>query len=142
VCEGGGNAVPTDAKVLGFSVDDVLAELRGSGPRRATWSDGSERELAIELSAEAPEPCQQVGDSLSFRATLHARGEDGFDVRSVVHVDALDAGGRVGAIRIESAELGPPSPDAGVLADVEWVHDGVLDSGSLSLRGADASARW
>jgi hypothetical protein len=154
-CEGGGNALPSHAKVLGFSVDDVLAELQGIGPRRATWSDGSEAALALELSAEAVEPCQKVGDSLSFGATLRARSEDGIEVRSAVRVEALDAGGRVGEIRIESAEPEAPSPIAGasghaatigsdgyaaVLVAVEWTHDGSRDSGSLSLRGVDAPA--
>lgn len=154
-CEEGGNALPSSAKVLGFSVDDVLAELRGSGPRRATWSDGSETPLELELAADAPEPCQQVGESLSFGAVLRARSEGGVDVRSPVRVDAFDAGGRIGAIRIESAEPDAPSAVASgsgrsaanntvsegytaVLVGVEWTHEGASDSGSLSLRGVDA----
>jgi len=152
-CEGGGDALPSSAKVLGFSVDDVLAELRGSGPRRATWSDGSEAPLELELAADGPEPCQQVGESLTFGAVLHTRGEGGLDLRSAVQVEALDAGGRVGAIRIESAEPDAPSPIArgsggsagsdgytAVLVGLEWTHDGARDSGSLSLRGVDARA--
>jgi len=77
-------------------------------------------------------------------------------VRSTVRVEALDAGGRVGAIRIESLEPSLPSAveegtlrsTAGiasegydsVLVGVEWTHDGTADSGSLSLRGVDAGA--
>jgi hypothetical protein len=153
-CEGGGSALPSSAKVLGFSVDDVLAELRGGGPRRATWADGSETPLEVALAAEGSEPCQTVGESLSFGALLHTRTAGGLDVRSLVQVDALDAGGRVGAIRIESAEPDAPSPLASgssqdgrntgsegytaVLVGVEWMHDGARDTGSLSLRGVDA----
>jgi hypothetical protein len=160
-CEDGGNALPSDAKVLGFSVDDVIAELRASGVRRATWSDGSDAQLELELVLETPEPCQRVGESLSFGATLRARSAAGIDVRSAVRVDALDAGGSVGAISIESAEPDADSPvaggargtgeslarDSGVLVGVEWTHDGARDTGSLSLRSVDASralasARW
>jgi hypothetical protein len=153
-CEDGGNALPSSAKVLGFSVDDVLAELRGAGPRRATWADGSETPLELALVADASEPCQQVGESLSFGALLRTRSEGGLDVRSAVRVDAQDAGGRVGSIRIESAEPDAPFPVVSgsargntgsdgytaVLVGLEWTHDGARDSGSLSLRGVDARA--
>jgi hypothetical protein len=152
-CEGGGDALPSSAKVLGFSVDDVLAQLHGGGPRRATWSDGSETPLELQLAPDASEPCQRVGESLSFSAVLHTRSEGGLDVRSAVRVDALDAGGSVGAIRIESAEPDAPFPitsgsggNAGsegytaVLVGLEWTHDGASDSGELSLRGVDARA--
>ena len=152
-CDADSRALPTDAKVLGFSVDDVLAELRRGEPRQAVWSDGSQAPLALELDTEASELCQRVGESLSFTATLRARSDDGLDLRSAVRIEALDAGGRVGTIRIESAEPNSPHPFAGalsgpagsggydaVLVGVDWTHDGSADSGSLSLRGVDASA--
>lgn len=151
-CDGAAVALPSSAKVLGFSVDDVLDELGDTGPRRATWSDGSQAPLELELRAPAAELCQRVSESLSFEAMLRARSADGIDVRSPVMVEALDAGGRVGAIRIESVESGAASataPRAGsapagdgeppALVAVQWTHDGAHDSGSLSLRGADAT---
>lgn len=148
-----GRALPADAKVLGFSVADVLDELRGSGPRAVTWSDGGDAPLVLELGAGAPELCQAAaGESLSFAATLRARTEDGeLDVRSPVRVEAFDAGGRVGAIRVESADpdagltsapdsTGASGDDAALRVAVEWTHDGALDTGSLALHEPEAPA--
>lgn len=107
----GAVALPADAKVLGFSVEDVLEELRSGGPRPVTWDDGGDAplELELELGAGASELCQAVGESLSFSALLRARSDaEGIDVRFPVRVEAIDAGGRVGAIRIESADPDVP----------------------------------
>jgi hypothetical protein len=153
-CEGTALALPTNARVLGFSVDDVLEQLRADGSRQLTWSDGRVTPVRLELDAAESELCQEIGEHLSFGLTLRARSEDGsLDVRLPVQVDALDAGGTIGDIAIESAEPDAPYPVAravegarvdtegyrSVLVDLEWSHAGDRDSGSLSLRGVDAA---
>jgi hypothetical protein len=76
-------------------------------------------------------------------------------VRLPVRVEALDAGGSIGAISIESAQPEVPyavSEEANgagagfaaddyraVLVSLEWTHAGARDTGTLSLRGVDAA---
>jgi hypothetical protein len=156
-CEGAAASLPSDARVLGFSVQDVLAELREGGPRQLTWSNGSTMSMRLELDADEAELCQEVGEALSFAVTLRAQSDDGgLDVRLPVRVDALDAGGRIGEINIESAEPDAPYPIAAgatgagtsvdmegyraVLVGLEWTHARDRDTGTLSLRGVDAQA--
>jgi hypothetical protein len=156
-CPGSATLLPADAKVLGFSVDDVLAQLRDGGPRQLTWSDGSVTPVQLELVSETPELCQEVGESLAFELMLRARSSDGaLDVRVPVRVAALDAGGTLGAISIESAAPEAPFPiargadGAGSSLDAEgykamlvaltWTHAGDRDTGTLSLRGIDERA--
>jgi hypothetical protein len=73
-----------------------------------------------------------------------------------VRVNAVDAGGSIGDISIESAEPDAPYPIAGgatgagtnvdmegysaVLVGLEWTHARDRDTGMLSLRGVDAAA--
>ena len=108
-CDGAAVALPTSAKVLGFSVDDVLDWLRDGGPPELTWSDGSATAVQLELSAEEQELCQEVGERLRFSVMLRARSQDGsLDVRLPLRVDALGAGGTLGDISVESAD--PEAP--------------------------------
>ena len=149
-------SLPAAAKELGFSVNDVLEELRQGGQRQLTWSDGSTTLVRLELGADELELCQEVGTSLRFAVMLRAQSDDGsFDVRLPVRVDALDAGGTIGEIRIESAQPEVPYPvseqangaGSGFAADdyrallvsIDWTHQGAHDTGSLSLRGVDAA---
>jgi hypothetical protein len=156
-CEGAATSLPSDARVLGFSVQDVIEQLREGGPRQLTWSNGSMMSMRLELDSEQAELCQEVGEALSFSVTLRARSDDGgLDVRLPVRVDALDAGGRIGDISIVSAEPDAPYPIAAgatgagtsvdmegygaVLVGLEWTHARDRDTGILSLRGVDAEA--
>jgi hypothetical protein len=154
-CESAAVALPTSAKVLGFSVDDVLEQLRAGAPRTLTWSDGSMTAVRLELGAEKPELCQEVEERLRFRALLRARSDDGsLDLRLPVQVDALDVGGSIGDISVENVDPEVPYPlerSAGagasfdaqgyraVLVGLEWSIAGGRDTGWLSLRGVDAT---
>jgi hypothetical protein len=153
-CEGSAMLLPTSAKVLGFSVDDVLEQLRAGGPPQLTWSDGSVTAVRLELGGEEPELCQEVEDGLRFSAMLRARSEDGsFEVRLPVRIDASGAGGAVGDIRVEGADPDAPYVIEGsalrsrfeaegyraVLVGLEWSIVGGRDTGWLSLRGIDAT---
>jgi hypothetical protein len=154
-CEAGAVALPPTAKVLGFGVDDVLARLNEGGPRQLTWSDGSLTAVRFELLSEEREPCQEIGETFRFGATLAARGAGGLDVRVPVRVEALDAGGAIGDIRVESADpeaalpIAPSADGAGtrfdargyrsVLVAVEWSHGAGGDTGAFSLRGVDSA---
>lgn len=154
-CEGSAISLPVDARVLGFSARDVLEQLGEGGPRQLTWSNGSTMSMRLELESDAAELCQEVGEALSFGVTLRARSADGgLDVQVPVRVDALDVGGAIGDIKIESAEPDAPFPIAGgatgagtsidmegydaVLVGLEWTHARDRDTGLLSLRGVDA----
>jgi hypothetical protein len=100
-CEAGALALPTNARVLGFGVDDVLARLNAGGPRRLTWSDGSVSPVRLEIVTDARELCQEIGETLRFGAMLEARGIGGdLHVSVPVRIEALDAGD----LRYPSAE--------------------------------------
>ncbi|HWO14859.1 MAG TPA: hypothetical protein VNN80_35390, partial [Polyangiaceae bacterium] len=154
-CPGGASYLPSDAPVLGFSARDVLARLGAPAARSVTWSDGSLEHLVLELDAPEPELCQELGEALRFNAVLRARSEDnGLDVRLPVRVEAQGDAGEIGAISVESSE--PETPQTlleaatrraesrlgryrALLVALDWTRLGESDSGSLALRGVEAS---
>jgi hypothetical protein len=155
-CEAGAVALPPNAKVLGFGVDDVLARLNGGGPRELTWSDGSVSPVRLELRTDARELCQEIGETLRFDAMLEAHGAGGaLHVRVPVRVEAVAAGGAIADVRVQSAEPDTELPMASgadgagtrfdasgfrsVLVDVDWSHGAERDTGSLSLHGVDGT---
>lgn len=156
-CGGSSRYLPSDARVLGFSVLDVLERLAAPATRSLTWSDGSVVPIALELEAPEPFSCQEVGETLRFGAVLRARSDDeGLDVRLPVQVEAESSGrGDLGAIAVESSEPETPHPIStsaaershlhlsgyrALLVTLDWTRQGDRDSGSLALRGVDSAA--
>jgi len=154
-CGGGAIALPNDARVLGFSVQDVLDRLRQGGPRQLTWPDGAVTPVRLVPEPAEPELCQVRGSSLSFEGVLRAESMDGnLRVDLPVSIDASDAGGSIGAIEVETRGPLRPHPVAelsqdqrpivrvgdydAVLIDLRWSLGAAGDSGELSLRGLDA----
>jgi hypothetical protein len=155
-CRSGASYLPSDAKVLGFSARDALAQLGARASRSLTWSDGSVVPVVLELDALEPELCQELGETLRFGAMLRARSEHhSLDVRLPVWIEAARGhGGELGAINVESSEPDTPQPllepaprrpsaSLGgyrtLLVSLAWTRTGESDSGSLALRGVDSS---
>jgi hypothetical protein len=155
-CGGAKVALPSDARVLGFSVLDVLERLRQAGPRQLTWNDGSVTPVRLTPAEPERELCQELGESLSFEVLLHAESMDGgLGVDLPVNVDVVDAGGNIGEIAIESSGPRLPHPVAelarerrsvvrvgdyaAVLIDMRWSLGAGQDSGELTLRGVDGA---
>ena len=159
-CSAGQSYLPSDARVLGFSVRDVLARLASPAARPLTWSDGSVVPIALELDGPEPDLCQEIGEALRFGAMLRARSEDAsLDVRLPVQVEVENDAGDIGAIKIEGSEPEAPHPIPGVdakarrprprlrfdgyralLVALDWTRLGERDSGSLALRGVESAA--
>jgi hypothetical protein len=156
-CGGAQVALPSDARVLGFSALDVLERIRQAGPRQLTWHDGSVTPVRLVPLEPDVELCQELGESLSFEVVLRAESVDGrLGVDLPVNVDVVDAGGDIGDIAIQSRGPALPHPVAElarerssivrlgdyteVLIDMRWSLGADRDSGELSLRGVDARA--
>ena len=156
-CDGGARYLPSDARVLGFSVLDVLERLAAPTARSLTWSDGSVVPIALELEAPEPFSCQEIDQALRFGAMLRARSEDeSLDVRLPVQIEVQNGGsGEIGAIAVASSEPETPQPVSAsaprrprlhlsgyrsLLIALDWTRRGDSDSGSLALRGVDSAS--
>jgi hypothetical protein len=155
-CEGDARYLPSDARVLGFSVRDVLERLAAPSARSLTWSDGSVVPVAFELEAPPEFSCQEIGEALRFSAVLRARSDDqSLDVRLPVQIEVQTRGGDIGAIAIESSEPETPQrivevaaphprlPLSGyraLLVSLDWTRLGDSDTGSLALRGVESAS--
>jgi len=156
-CGGSAHYLPSDARVLGFSVLDVLERLAAPAARPLTWSDGSVVPIALEVETPEAFSCQEIDETLRFGAMLRARSEDeSLDVRLPVQIEVQNGGGGdIGAIAVASSEPETPQPVAAsaaphprlhlsgyrsLLVALDWTRRGNSDSGSLALRGVDSAS--
>ncbi|HVZ31455.1 MAG TPA: hypothetical protein VG963_03470 [Polyangiaceae bacterium] len=104
-CPDTGRHLPSSARVLGFSVEDVQRSLGSAAPRPLTWSSGDTTEVRLELEAPPSELCQSIEDELAFDAILHAHTlDDRLDAELPVQVSVASDAGSMGAIAIRSSE--------------------------------------
>lgn len=156
-CDGGARYLPSDARVLGFSVRDVLERLAAPAERSLTWSDGTVVPIALELEAPEAFSCQEIGETLRFGAMLRAHSDDeSLDVRLPVQIEVQNGGrGEIGAIAVAGSEPETPHPVPesaarhphlhlsgyrSLFVALDWTRLGDSDSGSLALRGLDSSS--
>jgi hypothetical protein len=151
-CPEASSSLPSDARLLGFSVDDVLHSLGSSSQRELEWANGDTTELDLEFVTPASELCQAASETLDFDTLLRARTRDGrLDAELPVHVSAEGASGSIAqisiqtrtepngaapprAVRVRHLDLG--SHDA-VRVDLDAQFLPQSSSGSLTLSGID-----
>ena len=115
----GSSSLPSDAKVLGFSVSDVLEALASEGTRELTWSSGDATALELDFVTPASELCQAVAGSLAFDTTVRMRTADGrLSVEVPVRVDASNEAGTIGEITVQTEQGAPGSPVAVTLTSL------------------------
>ncbi|HKO91833.1 MAG TPA: hypothetical protein VJU61_11800 [Polyangiaceae bacterium] len=155
-CAEAGNQLPSNAKVVGFSVQDVLRTLAGERARELAWSTGVTTDLEFEFATPPGELCQSVAEqSLGFESSVRVRTSDGkLDIELPVQISAHSRGGSVGDVSVQTKN--PEEPLAGgslaasVLRELESLgYSGArinLDAsfhvggsaGTITLSGVDA----
>jgi len=157
-CGEAGNNLPSDAKVLGFSVQEVLRTLAGERARELAWSTGVTTGLEFEFATPPGELCQNAEErSLGFESSVRVRTSDGkLDIELPVQINAQSQGGSVGEISVQTknpeAALADGSLAASVLRELEMrgysgarinldasFHTGGSE-GTITLSGVDANA--
>ena len=132
--------LPSDAKVLGFSVADVLSALAASGSRELTWSSGDVTALELDFVPPASELCQAVDDALAFEATVRVRTADGKLASEVpVQISAANEGGSIAEISVQTPDPDTTSRGAGDSTHVELdasFRSG-LSTGTITLSSVD-----
>ena len=99
------SSLPSDARLLGFSVDDVLATLGRESTRELSWSSGDSTVLELSFLPTGSELCQGVAEALSFQTSVRLHTGDGrLEAELPVRVSAADDGGRIGEITVQSLE--------------------------------------
>jgi hypothetical protein len=156
-CEAGTH-LPSDARVLGFSVQDVLRTLAGERARELAWSTGSTTGLEFEFATPPRELCQNIAEhNLDFESSARVRTSDGkLDIELPVQISANSQGGSVGEISVQAknpeASLADGSLATSVLHELETLgysgasinldatfHTGGSE-GTITLSGVDAKA--
>lgn len=100
--------LPSDAKVLGFSVSDVLEALAAEGTHALTWSTGDSTALELDFVTPASELCQTLGDSLAFDTTVRVRTSDGrLSAEVPVQINASNEGGTLGEVTVQTMDGAP-----------------------------------
>jgi hypothetical protein len=136
-CPEDSSSLPSDAPLLGFSVDDVLHALAKSGERELEWANGDTTALDLEFVTPASELCQAASETLDFDALVRARTRDGrLDAELPVHVSAEGASGSIAQVSIQTRT--DPSGDAPARA----VHVRHLDLGSHDAVRVDLDAQF
>jgi len=112
-CAEAGNNLPSNARVLGFSVQDVLRALAGERARELAWSTGVSTSLEFEFATPPGELCQSVGEhKLGFESSVRVRTSDGkLDIELPVQISANSQGGSVGEVSVQTKN--PEEPLAG-----------------------------
>jgi len=131
--------LPSDAKVLGFSVTDVLSALAASGSRVLTWSTGDVTALELDFVPPASELCQSVDDALAFTTSVRVRTADGkLSTELPVQISAAGEGGALGEISVQTPEQesNAPGADDTTRVDLDASFRSGLSSGTLILSGA------
>jgi hypothetical protein len=160
-CPDPARQLPSNARVLGFSVEDVQRSFAAAAPRKVVWASGDTTELRLELEAPPNELCQATDDELAFDAILHARTlDDRLDTELPVHVSVASDAGSIGEVSIRSSE--PSDATAGspaaarpapphlkgidrkgyeaVRVDVEATFQAGSSEGTLTLLGVETGA--
>jgi hypothetical protein len=157
-CESSWQALPSEAKLIGFSAREVVDVLRAASEQELDWADGSSTQLRLEFMELEPQICQAVDDGVQFDAAVHASTSDGrIDTRFPVRIAASGDGGQIGEISIsrqgseeplDAAELeamGSREDDlagyGSVLIELEARYRGARASGSIAVRGFDEPNR-
>jgi hypothetical protein len=133
--------LPSDAKVLGFSVADVLAALGASGSRELTWSTGDVTALELDFVPPPSELCQSVDDALAFAASVRVRTGDGKLATEVpVQISAAGEGGALGEISVQTPEqeTNAAGADDTTRVDLDASFRSGLSTGTLTLSGVPA----
>jgi hypothetical protein len=152
-CEAPQSALPSDARLMGFSARDVLSVLERQPDRELMWSDGSVTALSLEFVGLEDHLCQAFDDVLEFDVAVRAKTSDGrIDTRLPVRIAATPANGTIGEIAMSRepeatltvARLEPAGvfdaalgANGSVLVDIEMTQRGTADAGSISLRAFD-----
>jgi hypothetical protein len=132
--------LPSDAKVLGFSVSDVIEALATEGTRELTWSTGNSTSLQLDFVSPARELCQVVGDSLVFDTTVRVRTADGrLSAEVPVQINASNEGGTIGEVTVQSAENAPRVPAIASLANFRTVSSPSVSKKSGSSKAGRGS---
>lgn len=156
-CAEAGNHLPSDAKVLGFSVQDVLRALAGERARELAWSTGTTTALEFEFATAPRELCQGVAEhNLDFESAVRVRTSDGkLDIDLPVQISASSQGGSIGEISVQAtnpeALLAGDSLASSVLRELETLgysgaqinleasfHSGG-SAGTITLSGVEAN---
>jgi hypothetical protein len=133
--------LPSDAKVLGFSVTDVLSALAASGSRELTWSTGDVTALELDFVPPASELCQSLDDGLAFETSVRVRTADGkLRAEVPVQISAASEGGALGEISVQTPEqeTNAPGADDTTRVDLDASFRSGLSAGTLTLSGVDA----
>ncbi|HEU4578113.1 MAG TPA: hypothetical protein VFS67_07655 [Polyangiaceae bacterium] len=132
--------LPSDAKVLGFSVADVLSALGPSGPRELTWSTGEVTALELDFVPPPSELCQSMDGALVFEASVRVRTADGkLSAQLPVEISA-DGAGTIGEISVQTPEqeTNVPGADDTTRVDLDASFRSGLSTGTLTVSGVDA----
>jgi hypothetical protein len=99
------SSLPSDARVLGFSVNDVLGALSRESARELTWSSGDNTQIELTFLPTGSELCQGVAEALSFQTSVRVHTVDGrLDAELPVLVNAVSQNGSIGEITVQSVE--------------------------------------
>lgn len=99
------SSLPSDARVLGFSVNDVLGALSRESARELTWSSGDSTQIELSFLPTGSELCQGLADALSFQTNVRLHTVDGrLDAELPVLVNATNQNGSIGEITVQSIE--------------------------------------
>ncbi len=148
------SSLPSDARPLGFSVNDVLGTLARESTRELVWSSGDRAQLELSFVAPAGELCQGVAEALSFQASVRLHTSDGrLSAEVPVQVDATDVNGTIGEITVRSLEAedseapvsftgfigGPSGASSQLRVDLDASFQRGLSAGNLVITGVRAS---
>jgi hypothetical protein len=133
--------LPSDAKVLGFSVSDVLSALGASGSRELLWSTGDVTRLELDFVPPASELCQSVDGALSFATNVRVRTADGkLGTEVAVQISAAGEDGALGEISVQTPELetNVAGADDTTRVELDASFRSGLSTGTLTLSGVPA----
>ena len=133
--------LPSDAKVLGFSVSDVLSALATSRSRELTWSTGDVTALELDFLPPASELCQAVDDALAFETSVRVHTADGkLRTQLPVLISAASEGGALGEISVQTPEqeTNAAGADDTTRVELDASFRSGLSAGTLTLSGVDA----
>jgi hypothetical protein len=132
--------LPSDAKVLGFSVADVLSALASSGSRELTWSTGDVTALELDFVPPPSELCQSVDGALAFEASVRVHTADGkLSTQLPVQISAAGASGALGEISVQTPEqeTNAAGADDTMRVDLDASFRSGLSAGTVTVSGPD-----
>lgn len=100
------SSLPSDARLLGFSVSDVLGRLAREPARQLIWSSGDRTQLELSFVPPGSELCQSAAEALSFQTSVRLHTADGrLNAELPVQISAANENGTVGAIAVRSIDV-------------------------------------